>query len=35
MDLGLLYRALENNSVDIVAGNNIDGLIKALGLVVL
>ena len=35
MDLGLLYRALQNNSVDIVAGNNTDGLIKALGLVVL
>jgi len=35
MDLGLLYRALENNSVDIVAGNNTDGLIAALGLVVL
>lgn len=35
MDLGLLYRALENNSVDIVAGNNTDGLIRALGLVVL
>jgi osmoprotectant transport system substrate-binding protein len=35
MDLGLLYRALENDSVDIVAGNNTDGLIKALGLVVL
>ena len=35
MDLGLLYRALENNSVDIVAGNNTDRLIKALGLVVL
>lgn len=35
MDLGLLYRALENNSVDIVAGSNTDGLIKALGLVVL
>ena len=35
MDLGLLYRALENTSVDIVAGNNTDGLIKALGLVVL
>lgn len=35
MDLGLLYRALENKSVDIVAGNNTDGLIKALGLVVL
>jgi osmoprotectant transport system substrate-binding protein len=35
MDLGLLYRALENNSVDIVAGSNTDGLIRALGLVVL
>ena len=35
MDLGLLYRALQNGSVDIVAGNNTDGLIKALGLVVL
>jgi osmoprotectant transport system substrate-binding protein len=35
MDLGLLYRALENSSVDIVAGNNTDGLIKALGLIVL
>jgi osmoprotectant transport system substrate-binding protein len=35
MDLGLLYRALENRSVDIVAGNNTDGLIEAMGLVVL
>ena len=35
MDLGLLYRALENRSVDIVAGSNTDGLIEALGLVVL
>jgi osmoprotectant transport system substrate-binding protein len=35
MDLGLLYRALENRSVDIVAGSNTDGLIAALGLVVL
>jgi len=35
MDLGLLYRALQNESVDIVAGNNTDGLIAALGLVVL
>lgn len=35
MDLGLLYRALESRSVDIVAGNNTDGLIAALGLVVL
>jgi osmoprotectant transport system substrate-binding protein len=35
MDLGLLYRALQNRSVDIVAGSNTDGLIGALGLVVL
>jgi glycine betaine/choline ABC-type transport system substrate-binding protein len=35
MDLGLLYRALQNKSVDIVAGSNTDGLIQALGLVVL
>jgi len=35
MDLGLLYRALENKSVDVVPGNNTDGLIAALGLVVL
>src|SRR5215471_6219457 len=35
MDLGLLYRALESRSVDIVAGSNTDGLISALGLVVL
>jgi osmoprotectant transport system substrate-binding protein len=35
MDLGLLYRALQNKSVDIVAGNNTDGLIKALGCIVL
>jgi osmoprotectant transport system substrate-binding protein len=35
MDLGLLYRALQNNSVDVVAGNNTDGLIAALGFVVL
>jgi osmoprotectant transport system substrate-binding protein len=35
MDLGLLYRALQNRSVDIVAGNNTDGLIAALGLEVL
>jgi osmoprotectant transport system substrate-binding protein len=35
MDLGLLYRALQNGSVEIVAGNNTDGLIQALGLVVL
>jgi osmoprotectant transport system substrate-binding protein len=35
MDLGLLYRAMQSHSVDIVAGSNTDGLIAALGLVVL
>ncbi len=35
MDLGLLYRALEEKQVDIVAGNSTDGVIAALGLVVL
>jgi osmoprotectant transport system substrate-binding protein len=35
MDLGLLYRALQNNQVDIVAGSNTDGLIAALDLLVL
>ena len=35
MDLGLLYRALLNKQVDIVAGANTDGLIAALGLTVL
>jgi osmoprotectant transport system substrate-binding protein len=35
MDLGLLYRALQSRSVDIVAGSNTDGLIAALNLVVL
>ena len=35
MDLGLLYRALQNKSADVVAGSNTDGLIAALGLVVL
>lgn len=35
LDLGLLYRALEEKQVDIVAGNSTDGLIAALGLVVL
>jgi osmoprotectant transport system substrate-binding protein len=35
MDLGLIYRALQNNQVDIVAGSNTDGLIAALDLVVL
>ena len=32
MDLGLLYRALSSNQVDIVAGNSTDGPIRALNL---
>ncbi len=35
MDLGLLYRALQGKEVDIVAGSATDGLISALGFVVL
>lgn len=35
MDLGLLYRALESLQVDVAVGSNTDGLIAALGLVVL
>ena len=35
MDLGLIYRALVEHQVDIVAGNSTDGLIEALGLVAL
>jgi osmoprotectant transport system substrate-binding protein len=35
MDLGLIYRALQAKQVDIVVGSNTDGLIAALGLVVL
>jgi osmoprotectant transport system substrate-binding protein len=35
MDLGLLYRALSNSQVDMVAGNSTDGPIRALGFVVL
>jgi osmoprotectant transport system substrate-binding protein len=35
MDLGLLYRALEDKQVDVVAGNSTDGLIAARGMVVL
>jgi osmoprotectant transport system substrate-binding protein len=35
MDLGLLYRALESRQVDVAVGSNTDGLIAALGLVVL
>jgi glycine betaine/choline ABC-type transport system substrate-binding protein len=35
MDLGLLYRALADRQVDVVAGNSTDGLIAALDMVVL
>jgi glycine betaine/choline ABC-type transport system substrate-binding protein len=35
LDLGLLYRALADKQVDIVAGNSTDGLIAALGMVAL
>ncbi len=35
MDLGLLYRALKEKQVDLVAGNSTDGLIAALQLAVL
>lgn len=35
MDLGLLYRALTEKQVDLVAGNSTDGLIPTLDLVVL
>jgi len=35
MDLGLIYRALVDKKVDIVAGNSTDGLIEALRLVAL
>jgi osmoprotectant transport system substrate-binding protein len=35
MDLGLLYRALTERQVDLVAGNSTDGPIAALGLTVL
>jgi osmoprotectant transport system substrate-binding protein len=35
MDLGLLYRALANGQVDMVAGNSTDGPIRALGFVML
>ena len=35
MDLGLLYRSLASNQVDIVAGNSTDGPIRALGFRVL
>ncbi len=35
MDLGLLYRALVSQQVDMVAGNSTDGPIRAMGLVAL
>lgn len=35
MDLGLLYPALQNRQVDLIAGNSTDGLIAALNAVVL
>ena len=35
MDLGLIYRALVDRQVDLVAGNSTDGLIDALNLVML
>jgi len=35
MDLGLLYRALKEKQVDMVAGSATDGVIEALGMVVL
>ena len=35
MDLGLTYRAVADGQIDFIAGNSTDGLIDALGLVVL
>ncbi len=35
MDLGLLYKAIEQGQVDMVAGNSTDGMISAMGLKVL
>ena len=35
MDLGLTYRALASGQIDLIAGNSTDGLIEALGLLVL
>jgi glycine betaine/choline ABC-type transport system substrate-binding protein len=35
MDLGLTYKALATNQVDLIAGNSTDGLIDSLGLLVL
>jgi glycine betaine/choline ABC-type transport system substrate-binding protein len=35
MDLGLTYKALASEQVDLIAGNSTDGLIESLGLVIL
>jgi len=35
MDLGLTYKALASNEVDLIAGNSTDGLIDSLGLIIL
>lgn len=35
MDLGLTYKALASNEVDLIAGNSTDGLIASLGLIAL
>jgi osmoprotectant transport system substrate-binding protein len=35
MDLGLIYRALQDHKVDIVAGNSTDGVIDSLHLIIL
>jgi len=35
MDLGLTYKALASNEVDLIAGNSTDGLIESLGLIAL
>ncbi|HET7435065.1 MAG TPA: glycine betaine ABC transporter substrate-binding protein [Thermoanaerobaculia bacterium] len=35
MDLGLTYKALASNQVDLIAGNSTDGLIESLGLTIL
>ena len=35
MDLGLTYKALASNEVDLIAGNSTDGLIESLRLVAL
>jgi osmoprotectant transport system substrate-binding protein len=35
MDLGLVYKAIAERQIDLSAGNSTDGLISAMGLVVL